>query len=135
MYTGGFDVMFYVSDLKRSVAFWRDVLGVTFKGFWDDETHEFADDLDRAGPDVCYVTLDAGGQMLALHSTPDEVKSGGAVYHLEVEDVDALHTRIREHGLEATEPEDMPWRWRMTFVNDPDGHCIGLYRPIEGAGR
>ena len=130
MYTGGFDVMFYVGDLAKAVEFWRDVLGVTFKGFWDNETHAFVNDLDRAGPEVCYVTLDAGGQMLALHETDKEVKGGGAVYHLEVEDVDAIYTRIREHGLEASEPADMPWRWRMTFVNDPNGHCIGLYSPM-----
>ena len=129
MFTGGFDVMLYVKDLGRSVAFYRDALGFEPEGFWDDETREYGPE-PQAG--TSYGTLRSGPVKVALHTLDEEIKSGGLVVHLEVDDVDAYRARVKDAGHEASEPQDMPWGWRMSFLKDPDGHCFGLYTPTAG---
>jgi catechol 2,3-dioxygenase-like lactoylglutathione lyase family enzyme len=124
MYKAGFDVMLYVTDLGRSVSFYRDVLGLDAEGFWSDAAKQY---LPDPPPDACYGVLRAGPSKVAVHTTDEEVRSGGLVIHLEVDDVDAYHARLRAAGHEASDPQDMPWGWRMTFFSDPDGHLFGLY--------
>jgi hypothetical protein len=46
-----------------------------------------------------------------------------------VEDVDAVHRRCLEHGLEVTwPPTDMPWNVREMHVRHPDGHVFRVSR-------
>ena len=127
MFKAGFDVMLYVKDFARSLAFYRDALGCDVEGFWSDEQKAY---LAEPGPDSCYGVLHAGPTKLTLHQTDDEVRSGGLVVHLEVDDVDAHHAALKAAGHEASEPKDMPWGWRMSFFKDPDGHIFGLYQAL-----
>jgi catechol 2,3-dioxygenase-like lactoylglutathione lyase family enzyme len=49
-----------------------------------------------------------------------------------VDDVDAIHERCREHGLEVTwPPTDMPWNVREMHVRHPDGHVFRVSQGIE----
>ena len=78
-----------------------------------------------------YFELSAGGQKIAVHHSEEEVGTGGAIYHLEVADIDALHATVTDAGIEAKPPADTPWKWRMFFVRDPDGHVLGFYQPLS----
>ena len=129
MYTGGFDVMLYVNDFKESVAFYVDLLGFTVKGFWNDERECFVETIEEAG-DPHFVELSAGGTKITLHGTDDGRQGGAAIYHFEVDDVDALCARLTEAGRDSTGPKDMPWGWRMSFARDPNEHVLGFYSVI-----
>ena len=49
-----------------------------------------------------------------------------------VDDVDAVHQRCLEQGLEVTwPPTDMPWNVREMHVRHPDGHVFRISRGIE----
>ncbi|HEY7785024.1 MAG TPA: bleomycin resistance family protein [Pyrinomonadaceae bacterium] len=49
-----------------------------------------------------------------------------------VDDVDAIHERCREHGLEVTwPPTDMSWNVREMHVRHPDGHVFRVSQGIE----
>lgn len=131
MILGDFDAMLYVTDVRRSVEFYRDVLGFSFDGWWSEEAADYVESFEDAGSPG-YAQLSAGEQRIALHAAKgDAVLGGGAVYHLKVEDVDAFRESARAAGGEPSEPRDMPWGWRMTFLSDPDGHAWGFFSLLD----
>jgi catechol 2,3-dioxygenase-like lactoylglutathione lyase family enzyme len=49
-----------------------------------------------------------------------------------VDDVDTIHQRCVEQGLDVTwPPTDMPWNAREMHVRHPDGHVFRISRGIE----
>ena len=51
-----------------------------------------------------------------------------------VDDVDTIHQRCVERGLDVTwPPTDMPWNAREMHVRHPDGHVFRISRGIEEA--
>ena len=49
-----------------------------------------------------------------------------------VEDVDTIHQRCVQQGLDVTwPPTDMPWNAREMHVRHPDGHVFRISRGIE----
>jgi len=49
-----------------------------------------------------------------------------------VDDVDAVHRRCVEQGLEVTwPPTDMPWHVREMHVRHPDGHVFRVSQGLE----
>ena len=47
-----------------------------------------------------------------------------------VDDVDAMHRRVTDAGVEADAPEDKPYGVRMLNVTDPEGNSWGFMRRI-----
>lgn len=106
----------FVSDMKRSVAFYRDVIGLPLR-FDSPEWSEFATD----------------GATLALHrSEQDRVASeGGDIAGqcrpgLAVRDLDAFHLRMLEHDVVCTQlPKDL-FGAKMAQYLDPDGLALSV---------
>jgi catechol 2,3-dioxygenase-like lactoylglutathione lyase family enzyme len=62
----------------------------------------------------------------------DETSDRGVWMSIWVDDVDAIHERCRQHGLDvAFPPTDMPWGVRELHVRHPDGH---VFRISKGLG-
>ena len=102
-----------VAELERSLAFYRDVLGIPLEG--DDHWAEAAF---------------AGGTRFALHEAHDgigDLSSGTVNVSLEVEDVDLAAARLREHGVEIGETMREEWGTAADVV-DPDGYTITLFQ-------
>jgi predicted enzyme related to lactoylglutathione lyase len=106
-----------VTDVDRSVAFYRDVLGIPF--------------LFRVP--TMPMAFFASGQVrlyLGVPGNPDFTSR--CVLYFTVEDVAAEYTRLKdEHGLAFDgEPQvvhrDNGTELWMAFCRDPDGHHIGL---------
>ena len=106
-------VILYVSEMKRSVEFYQDRLGlpVTYPGP--------AANLDEAH----WVTLDAGGFSLALHSggTPNRDTLAPAVVFL-VENLDKAYEDVMVHGVKLSEIAEPHPGTRLCHGTDPDGH-------------
>ena len=107
----------FVSDMKRSVTFYRDVIGLTLR-FDSPEWSEFATD----------------GATLALHrSEQDGVASEGSDLPagqcrpgLAVRDLDAFHERMVEHNVVCTQlPKDL-FGAKIAQYLDPDGLAISV---------
>jgi uncharacterized glyoxalase superfamily protein PhnB len=88
-----------------------------------------------------YLALRAPGEAEAELSfmLPDEedqplFPGGGLTYCLEVEDVDAEHSRLTGEGLPVVRPlQDNPWGDRSFVVTDPTGVALYIHQPIEPA--
>jgi lactoylglutathione lyase len=106
-------VYLYVSDMERSLGFYRDLLGIPLEG--DGDWQE--------------ATL--GGTRFALHKAREgigELSSGTIHVSLEVADVDAAAERLRGAGVSAKETMRDDWGAAVQVV-DPDGYEIYLFQP------
>lgn len=142
-----------VSDMDRSVAFFRDVL--TFEKIADSEFHD--DAFDRLegvfGARVRVVDLRLGEETLRLiqYLTPqgrpipvDSRSNDRWFQHIAivVRDMDAAYARLREHKVlpVSTAPQTLPaWNEaaagiRAFYFRDPDDHNLELIYFPEGKG-
>lgn len=106
-------VYLYVSEIERSVGFYRDLLGIPLEG--DDDWQE--------------ASLD--GTRFALHRTHEgigEPSSGTIHVNLEVADLDVATERLRAAGVEVEETMREEWG-AAAKVLDPDGYELFLFQP------
>jgi lactoylglutathione lyase len=117
-------VILFVADLQRSVAFYRDVLGLPFK-LHGDGYAEFATRGTRFG---LYDRNRLGE--LTGHGPRVPNSPGGEVVFL-VGDVDAEAERLRAAGVAIlTGPVDRAWGHRTVHLEDPDGFVVELAQEI-----
>lgn len=113
-------VSYSVSDMDRSEAFYRDVLGL-------------AVEVPRGEPGTRaagYMELDAGGTAISLTALPE--LHPNAIVALAVEDVGAAVEELRgKDVLIAMEPLETPVCF-MAVVADPDGNRILLHQRKDG---
>lgn len=93
-------ITFPVTDLKRAVDFYEDVLGLKKTGEWGN-----------------YAIFDVGGVELALEP------KGKFLIFLLVDNVDEAYKTFKEKGVKfVTEPKDQFWGGRTAEFADPDGN-------------
>ena len=117
-------VILFVADLERSVAFYRDVIGVPFK-LQGDGYVEFVTEGAKFGLYGRSRLEELTGQ-----DSTDPGRPGGEVVFL-VGDVDAEAERLRAAGATILKgPVDRPWGHRTLHVEDPDGFVVELAEEI-----
>jgi lactoylglutathione lyase len=117
-------VIVFVEDLERSVAFYRDVIGLPFR-LQGDGYVEFATEGSRFGLYDRNRLDELTGQDSAAPARP-----GGEVVFL-VADVDAEAERLRAAGATILAgPVDRVWGHRTLHVEDPDGFVVELAEEI-----
>jgi predicted enzyme related to lactoylglutathione lyase len=105
-----------VSDVETALAFYRDVLGLTF--------------LFRPSPNLAFLSA---GDVRIMLSTPQGAGTVGhnSILYFKVADIAATHAAILGRGaknerlpqLAARMPDHELW---TGFVRDPDGNLVGL---------
>jgi lactoylglutathione lyase len=122
----GYAILF-VSDLERSIVFYRDVIGLPFRFAAEDyaefatEGAKFALYARRALPELIGVEAPAG--------EPPWPQGEVAFF---VDDVDAEHERlVRARARVLAPPIDRPWGERTLHLADPDGNVVELTRAKE----
>ena len=115
--------MLVCSDLARSRAFYRDILGLRIG--------------TDASPD--WVDFDIGdGRRLGLH--PDSatllVRPGSLQLAFNVDNVDAFITDARMAGVRVLQDPYEQDSGRVAVITDPDGYVIQVFSPKHaGAAR
>ena len=125
---------FYVTDFRRSLAFYTEILG-------------FSVAYDR--PEQRFAYLDLGGAELMIEQTVDPARmvsraplehplGRGMHLQIEVADVDALHARVVARGV--TLIRAMEERWyrrdavelgnRQFWIADPDGYLLRFFQDL-----
>ncbi|MEO8660944.1 MAG: VOC family protein [Bryobacteraceae bacterium] len=110
-----------VTDVDRSIPFYRDVLGIPFLfGF----------------PNLAF--FDCGGVRLMLSpaSGEGEGKKFSSILYFRVPDIQAAHQQIADRGatfvqgphLVAKMPDHDLW---MAFLEDPDGNTLALMSEVR----
>src|SRR5690349_18296248 len=105
-----------VSDLQRSISFYRDTAGFDLQNQFD-----------------AFAFFSAGPVMLMLNSElrrPDGPLAGAVEIVLASDGVTAAYERLKANGCSfVKEPREVtPGSWAATF-RDPDGHWLTLFGP------
>lgn len=115
-----------VSDLERSLTFYRDGLGLPTEGIIGTEFHDGAvvffhmnDDLILALYPTAALAKDAG--VAAGPPNPAEFSLGHIVKSRD--EVDAVMNQAERAGADVTDPaRDRFWGGYSGYFQDPDGH-------------
>ena len=120
-----------VSDMAESFA-WFEKLG--FEKGWDWGTPPTFGAV-RSGRYEIFLCSDCQGGRGPRPLPPirgDEGADHGVWMSIWVDDVDAVHARCLEQGLEVTwPPTDEPWGVREMHVRHPDGHVFRISKGTE----
>ena len=109
-------ITFRVTNMKDSVRFYRDVLGM---------------EIIYGGEDGCFSSLrskDVKDPILNLEQGSPVAHWGRMIFY--VADVDAFWAYLQEKGFHAETPCDASWGERYFHMSDPDGHELSFARPI-----
>jgi lactoylglutathione lyase len=117
-------LILFVSDIDRSVAFYRDLLGMMLR----EESRTSAE-------------LDAGTATLALHLAHVDPKcrhhppmlAGSCRLGFYVDDLDQTHARLLRAGVPCLAPPEAQFDLRVALYEDPDGNQFTLAEPITQA--
>jgi lactoylglutathione lyase len=114
----------FVSDMRRSVAFYRDVLGLPLR-FESPGWTEFATE----------------GATLALHQSeivesakdnPRQEPAGRCRPSLSVPNLDEFHQRMVENGVACIQEPKLTFGARIAQYMDPDGLAISVSEEWRG---
>src|SRR3989442_7833723 len=112
MITGVQDVYYEVQDMKRAIAFYRNVLNLAV-------TEESAD----------WSAMNVGGLRVGLDSTDGKPTTKRAILTLKTTDIRADVKRLRDKGVKFVgEIGDYPWGSVVTF-EDSEGNFLKLMQP------
>jgi catechol 2,3-dioxygenase-like lactoylglutathione lyase family enzyme len=118
-----------VADFERSLAFYRDTLGLAVDAVYDDPP---------------YATLSAAGARLSLAeqghpaedrpgvtmTAPEDRSQANVVLVLEVADARAVHAQLDGEGVHFLAPPfEPPWGGCRFFCVDPDGYLVEIEQP------
>ena len=120
------------SDMERTIAFYRDTLGLSIVRDAPSDDDPDARHVWFDGGDGTYVTF------MEYPSLPEGVVGIGSTHHfaLRVETADeqeAWRDYLRERGINCTEVLDRG-AFRSIYVRDPDGHVVEIATRGPGFG-
>jgi predicted enzyme related to lactoylglutathione lyase len=120
----GISPVLLVSDIGRSVAYYRDLLG-------------FACEVYGEPPNFASATRDEATILLALCPEPDRIVPNWRIVdnvwnaYIRVDDADAVYAEVQERGAAVDYTiYDAPHGFREFGVQDPDGHDIAFGQPL-----
>lgn len=107
-------VLLRPSDLDRSLAFYRDTLGLAVY-------REFGEGRHRG------VVFFVGGGLLEVSGQAESTPSPNVALWLQVRDVDATHEELVAKRVNVLRPPvTEPWGLREMWVGDPDGIRLAI---------
>lgn len=115
-----FRFLVVAADYERSVAYYRDTLGLSLSHNWDRPSGRGS--VFRCGPGMIEVLTGEGAP-----GPP-----GTTAMVIEVADTQASCREIIARGGRATEPERMPWGHRLFRSDDADGVPLLFIEEIPG---
>lgn len=120
-------VVLYVKDLKCSITFYRDLLGLPIRA-----------------EHGTYVEFETGSTVLVMNTRENTAEITGlnipeSINHSQtfelgfiVEDVNTIVEKLRDHEVPIiSEPVTKPWGQIVAYVADPDGHFIEICSALD----
>jgi lactoylglutathione lyase len=142
---GMYHVGFTVSDIERSVEFYRDVLGLSLYQRWTSTAEYLATitGFPEVKLEIALLKTPDGGGMLELlqyashpaPATPRETnRPGNAHLCLKVSDIHEACAELRRRGLRLiSDPAEITAGVHQggygVYLRDPDGFTIELFQP------
>jgi catechol 2,3-dioxygenase-like lactoylglutathione lyase family enzyme len=123
-----------VSNIQESFA-WFEKLGWRKGWDWGDPPNFGGVELGHCEILLCQNAQGGRGKgtnTATFGSNGSETADKGAWMYIMVADVEAVHKRCVDHGLEITwPPTDMPWNLREMHVRHPDGHVLRIGERLD----
>ncbi|HMB69579.1 MAG TPA: VOC family protein [bacterium] len=108
----------FVSDMARSLAFYRDVIGLPIRF---ESSH-----WSELGGDGTALALHLSREAGETAEMGEDIQAGRCRPGFEVPDLDAFHVRMTEHGVPCVqEPRDV-FGARVAQYADPDGLVLSV---------
>jgi lactoylglutathione lyase len=108
----------FVSDMDRSVKYYRDLFGLPLK-FETPEWTEFS-------TGEATLALHKGGSARRSEGESDAIASGQCRPGLQVGDLDELHSRLIGNGVTCVQPPMNSFGARIAQYLDPDGLIVSV---------
>src|SRR2546421_12916559 len=109
---------FRVSNMKVSVQFYRDVLGMEL--LYGGETAGFSS-LRAKDPESAILNLEEGNTV---------TQWGRLIFY--VADVDEVWRHLKERGFDPPQPQNACCVERYCLIGDPGGHQLAFRLPLKG---
>jgi predicted enzyme related to lactoylglutathione lyase len=115
-----------VSDINRSVAFYRDQLGFAI----------VADDAEPGGQmGWCRLVRSGASIMLQGPAEQSEVRSElrgrGVCFYFVCDDADAMYRELSSRGMQLEAPKIAYYGMKQLYLADPDGYAICFESPVS----
>lgn len=112
------NICYYVSDIARTEAFYRDVLGLEVVNMGD----------DGSGNDWLQASVAGGVDLIFFKQESKPGNSPIIVFDLAEGGIDTVVAALAEKGATIVTPvSHAPGGWSADF-SDPDGHVISMYQ-------
>ncbi|MEO0796695.1 MAG: VOC family protein [Verrucomicrobiota bacterium] len=112
-----------VTDIKRAREFYEGVLGLT--------TGEFDQEIESM-PGKYWIEYELSNVTLAISNTWEPGSEGGPSVALEVEDLSAAMTKLKEAGANIIVEHMESPVCEFALITDPDGNGITIHKRKEG---
>ncbi|MBC8109392.1 MAG: VOC family protein [Anaerolineae bacterium] len=114
-------IVFYVKDLNRSEAFYRDTMGMN--------TSMKQGHYNETQPEEGMLFVEAGEVTMIFFQRDERVgRSPIVVFTLANGGIDALVEKLAKRGVQIVLPvSEAPGGWTSDFL-DPDGHMLSFYQ-------
>jgi lactoylglutathione lyase len=122
-------IALFVSDVRRSVAFYRDILGFQFAKPPNDRGCEGrSGDLKIGIYDRSWLAeLFSDSPRDAFRRGRQPISGNPFLLSMTVSDLDAVYQHLLAAKVEAiTPPTEMSWGQRIIFLEDPDGNLLEI---------
>lgn len=111
-----------VSDLARSIEFYRDQLGF-----------QLAEEA-KANGQIFWCRLERDGACLMLQQAceedgPSEGRGRGVTFYLVCNDADLVHAELHARGWQLAAPTLAYYGMKQLFVREPDGYSLCFESP------
>lgn len=112
-----------VSDIERSMRFYRDGVGFSVERHWAPDGHVA----------WCWLSLGGASIMLQQAEPGDRPGAGGITLYLLCADADEVHAELVRRGTEAAAPEVAFYGMKQVHLRDPDGYALCFESPVDAA--
>ena len=116
LFKGTYGTMYYVKNMKKAVAFYREQVGLT-----------------PAFEDEGWTQFDLNGHGLCLHPAGDQpITKGGGTLIIEVTDINKVVSNLKEKRVEfVSEVKDTGGCGFCAEFKDLDGNVVSLYQHTQ----
>lgn len=115
----------FVSDMKRSVSFYKDVLGLPLR-FESPEWTEFASEGVK-------IALHIGERLNPVQEKRKNTEAGRCRPGFSVPNLDHLHHKLLSNGVPCIQEPAENFGVRIAQYLDPDGLAISVSEDISGS--
>ncbi|MFC4437964.1 MULTISPECIES: VOC family protein [Natrialbaceae] len=124
-----------VSDLEKTLPFYRDTLGLSVVDRFEVGGDAFADAVDVDGASARFAHLEADGIRLELvaydpgapaRPTPDIDEPGAIHVGLAVADLETVYEELPDEVPTLSEPRTTESGTSICFLRDPEGNLVEL---------